>query len=84
MNGDLVKQLDIFSSETLRQFQQARALRLIFCNGLRYGLRQRNAVQQRCQILQGRVKRQAAQCHVIGNAQQPRAIARQQHLQQVI
>ena len=68
MQRDLVIQLHFFRAEALRQSEDALALRQILAQRLGHGLRQRDLVQQRAQILQRGVEGQAALLHLPATA----------------
>ena len=80
--GDLVKQLHFFRVEGGGQAHDVRVLGQILRQGGGHGLRERNAVQQGTQVLQGAVVGQAARGHLVGHGQQIRAVLLRQRVEQ--
>lgn len=69
MYGDLIVQLHFFRIESGSQTDHVGVFRQVFGQRRRYRLGQRNTVQQRTEILQCAVIRQAARRHFIGHRQ---------------
>lgn len=82
MHGDLVIQLHFFRIEGSGKAHHIGILRQIFRQRRRHRLRQCDPVQQRAEVLQGAVVRQAAGRHFIGHRQQISAILGGQRIEQ--